>query len=674
MDLMKIRKFIYRTLVDSHPLVSRDYAYYQDMDQSSVSYCKKMLKILQLNWKYRICRNELDKSLDRMIMPEGRAQELPAAGELAERLSWYDVVSFDIFDTLIFRAVEKPADVFRLLEGKWKHTGFAGQREAAERKARLKKQEVSIEDIYEILSRELSIDKEAGIACELEMEAKVCYANPYMHEVYRRLMENGKTLIAVSDMYIPHDQMKRLLAGCGYGGFSRIFVSCDYGAGKGSGELQGIVRQEMGAQLTYIHAGDNMRSDIQGSRQAGWDTFYYPNIQKSGSPYRPKEMVSLAAAFYKGLANGRLHSGAPCGDGHYQYGYAYGGIMAAGYCQYLDGLARREGIDQFLFVARDGYILNKIYRRYFHNVDSAYVPFSRFASYQITMERSWRNFLQNVVSARARVSPREKLSDAMRICGIGFLEKYLDRYCLAPGMEFNEKTCRRVEQVFEENMEEILPYYAEGESAAGEYFAGIIGEHKKICVADIGWTGTSVTSLHYFLKEKCGMDIEVCGALMGMSSSVSAGIGFDTKLMHSYMFSTGKNHENLMRHTGKQNEIDFRNLLAEILFTEDAPTFLKFSRDGNGKVKLVYGPPENNGEAVKEMQKGICDFCRDFYAYSEKFPGWLEIGGQEAYLPLDRLAGAKKYCMKFLGDYEVHEGSGFFADHNVRKFREIAGG
>lgn len=673
MDLMKIRKFIYKILVDSHPLVSQEYAYYQGTDKPGRNYGRKLLEILKLNWKYRVCRDELDKSLERMAMPESRAYGLPSAGELAERLSGYDVVSFDIFDTLVFRAVEQPKDVFRLLEGKWKQFGFASQREAAEQKARLKKQEVAIGDIYDILSRELSIGKEAGIACELEMEGKVCYANPYMQEVYRILAKKGKTVIAVSDMYIPHEMMERLLAGFGYD-MNRVYVSCDHGAGKGTGELQKLVQREMGPQLSYIHVGDNVCSDIQGSRLAGWETFYYPNVQKLGGPYRPKEMVSLAAAFYKGLVNGRLHSGIPCGGGYYQYGYAYGGIMAAGYCQYLEGLARREGIDQFLFMARDGYILNKIYARCFHKADCAYVPFSRFSSYQITMERSWRNFLLNVVSARARANPKEKLREVMRICGIEFLERYLGRYGLELDRDFDEGAYRMVEKIFEENIGGILPHYDEGAGAAKEYFAGIIGEHKKICVVDIGWTGTSIACLHYFLKEKCGMDIQVCGALMGMCGSVPAGIGSDTKLMHAYLFSAGKNHENLMRHTGKQNEIDFRNLLVEILFTEDKPSFLGFGRDGDRKVKLEYGLRENNGKAVKEVQEGICDFCRDFYQYSKKFPGWLEINGQEAYLPLDRLADAKKYCLEFLGDYEINEGSGFFEDQNARTFREIVNG
>ncbi len=671
MVLWKIKKFVYMVLVDNHPLISREYAYFQDAHKFGQGRCGKLLCILRLNWKYRICRKELEESLDRLPMPESMANELPSAAELARQLAGYDVVSFDVFDTLIFRAVEQPTDVFRLLEGKWKQIGFASQRKLAEQRARTKKQEITISDIYDILVHELSFAKEDGIAGELEMESEVCYANPYMYEVYRLLLQQGKTVIAASDMYIPHDEMERLLSGCGYSSLSRIYVSCDYGAGKGAGRLQTLIRQEMGLRRSYIHVGDNMRSDLLGSRQAGWDAFYYPNIHKCGYPYRRREMASLAASFYKGLTNGRLHSGAPCGDAYYQYGYAYGGIMAMGYCQYIEGLAQQEGIDQFLFVARDGYILDKVYSSFFHKIDTAYVPFSRLASYQITMERNWRNFLQYVVKPRIHAQQEETLGEVMRICGMEYLEKYFGQYGLECGMGFGRDVYHRVEQVFEEHIGDILQYYTRGERAAEKYFADIIKDHKKVCVVDIGWAGTSIACLRFFLEEKCGMDIQVCGALMGMCANESAKAGLDTGRMHSYMFSAEQNHENLIRHTGRQNELDFRNLLVEILFTEDRPTFMGFGMDENGAVELKYGAKENNGKMIAGVQQGIYDFSRDFYHYSKKFPEWLKIRGQEAYLPLHGLAEAKRYCIKLLGDYEIHENAGCFEADKKRLFKDI---
>ncbi|WP_205756254.1 hypothetical protein, partial [Labrenzia sp. 011] len=53
-----------------------------------------------------------------------------------------DVISFDIFDTLLVRPIVEPSDLFVLLEGKWRELGredtFLDWRKHAERSAKLK--------------------------------------------------------------------------------------------------------------------------------------------------------------------------------------------------------------------------------------------------------------------------------------------------------------------------------------------------------------------------------------------------------------------------------------------------------------------------------------------------------------------------------------------------------
>ena len=49
-----------------------------------------------------------------------------------------------------------------------------------------------MEEIYEILSKELCLDQEEAIEKELRMEEKVCYANPYLYQVFGKLRHAGK--------------------------------------------------------------------------------------------------------------------------------------------------------------------------------------------------------------------------------------------------------------------------------------------------------------------------------------------------------------------------------------------------------------------------------------------------------------------------------------------------
>lgn len=672
MNIERIKKMTYRYLVDSNVLVSQGFKDYLESAQIEQHYTKKLFKLFQLNWRYRICRQKsLEQKLSKLSMPEWKAGERLSIEEVLRQVDKFDIVSFDIFDTLIFRAVEKPRDVFRILEAEWNIFDFAKFRIEAERKAREKEPEITIYDIYDVLETELALDKEKGIRLEVETELGVCYANPYMKEVFLKLQNMGKRIIAVSDMYIPRDIMQTILKKCGYEGMEHVYVSCDIKLSKQDGKLQKYVQEKEGEALKYIHIGDNVKTDIAGSRLAGWETIYYKNISEIGYPYRRIEMRTISAAFYKGLVNAKLHSGGYQENAFYEYGYVYGGIMAAGYCQYLRDLVKAQGIDQLLFVARDGYIIHKIYKEYDEKTDCAYIPFSRFSSYQITMERNWKSFLKLIVNPRIQAVPKETMGQVMNICDMIYLQPYLKEYGLSSDAIFDYTAYCKVRTIFEENISEIISNYENTEMAAEKYFREIIGNRKNICVVDVGWQGTGALCLKYFLEEKCGMEIQVCGALMGMTGNNASDTCLSRGNLYSYMFSQQKNRNMMLRHTAKNNEFDFRNQLVEILFTEDKPSFLKYQLGSGGEMEVSYGQPEHNGEILKSIQQGIYDFAMDYISYERKFGNVLTISGLEAYMPVDGLAEDKKYCMDLLGEYRVNENSGIFDKENTRTFREI---
>ena len=199
--------------------------------------------------------------------------------ELVDQLTKYDVISFDIFDTLLFRNVEKPTDLFFQLEKELGEPGFHDKRIRAEQDVRRKtgqlQAEIDIFAIYRELSKHISLEAETGVQREFEAEKQTCFPNPAIKEVYRLLAESGCRMIAVSDMYLPELYLRKLLDTCGFGGIERVFVSCEYGAGKGNGVLQRMVQAELGDSLRIIHIGDNLSSDVYGSRKAGWGAVWY---------------------------------------------------------------------------------------------------------------------------------------------------------------------------------------------------------------------------------------------------------------------------------------------------------------------------------------------------------------------------------------------------------------
>jgi len=93
------------------------------------------------------------------------------------------VVSFDIFDTLLLRPYIKPTDVFVHMERALERPGFATERVDAERRTRIRHREledITLDMIYDEIDDEYRDMKQR----ELDWEEMVLRANPEMKAVY----------------------------------------------------------------------------------------------------------------------------------------------------------------------------------------------------------------------------------------------------------------------------------------------------------------------------------------------------------------------------------------------------------------------------------------------------------------------------------------------------------
>ena len=115
------------------------------------------------------------------------------ADKILKEIKNYDIVSFDIFDTLLKRNVKEPTDVFSYMEKKYQIDGFCEKRIEAEKTARKKKNglEVTLKDIYTEFGTDYSDE-------ELETESELLIANDEVYPIFRKCIES-KTVIIVSD-------------------------------------------------------------------------------------------------------------------------------------------------------------------------------------------------------------------------------------------------------------------------------------------------------------------------------------------------------------------------------------------------------------------------------------------------------------------------------------------
>lgn len=236
-----------------------------------------------LHWGKRMCKRAIN-GVRSLTSTTFDPESIP---EMANRLSKFDYVSFDIFDTLVFRPFALPTDLFYQLEQEQGLHDFHDVRIQAERDARQlsgkPNGEVDINDIYAILKKRYNLNVEAAIRAEVDAEIGCCYANPEMRALYEALLSRGCHIIATSDMYLPSAYLRELLDHCGYTEIEPIFVSCEHGAGKSGGNLQRSVQAVLNPNASFVHIGDNFEADVRGSKSAGWQAIYYRASGKKGA-------------------------------------------------------------------------------------------------------------------------------------------------------------------------------------------------------------------------------------------------------------------------------------------------------------------------------------------------------------------------------------------------------
>lgn len=115
-----------------------------------------------------------------------------------------------------------------------------------------------------------------------------------------------------------------------------------------------------------MHIGDNLESDIRRARQLGIDAFFVPKALDCLIETDPRirkfykdHKDDLGASIMIGLL--AAHSEKPYQDYWFDFGYKYAGPVIFGYMQWLDTQLKKDDIHKALFVARDGYTLEKVF-------------------------------------------------------------------------------------------------------------------------------------------------------------------------------------------------------------------------------------------------------------------------------------------------------------------------
>ncbi len=601
--------------------------------------------------------------------PESSAFNRQKPFHLAFDLLRYDVISFDIFDTLLFRTFHNPADLFSVVGKRLNFpaifTSFKQGRMDAEKEARGQREreygtrEVDIYEIYEVMNRKFNIDVETGVNVEMQTEEDYLFANPYMKIVYDILRAHGKSIVITSDMYIPGEIMTRLLKKCGYEGYDKLYVSCDYRCNKMSGELFRRVQKDYQGKK-IIHVGDNNLSDINGAKVVGIETRYYKNVNEVGKAFRPDWMSNLTLSTYAGLVNAYLHNGLNKYPFFYEYGFVYGGIYMCGFCNWLDQKAKSEGIDKIIFLSRDGDICQKMYDKYFGNVSTDYMYWSRFINIKYLIEMQQDAFIERVVKQKANGALDVELSSVLKSFSIELPEKELRKYGLSSECIITKDSLERIGLCIRANWDTVVSGYEREREMAVAEVKSLLGNAKKVAVIDVGWTGSGPIGFKAFIERyvsnECEIKCWMAGGVENYGAKDDVLPEYMDESMATYLFSPMHNKRNEQIHMNDNTAVN-NNAVFELFTQAQYPSYRGRTRNGGYEFDI---PENENFRTIGEVQKGIMDFCELFYKTFSKDPYLYNVSGFDAYRPFAKLVFNKQYFEKNFRD--IVYGYGFSGD------------
>ncbi len=560
-------------------------------------------------------------------------------------LEQVDVVSFDIFDTALFRYVDHPVDVFLHFE---RLPAFAAHRynQAISRKRLLAEQavrpiaarligshEVNLYEIYQVFCEQNGIPQEFAASftdAEEDLELQLCAPNPAIVALYRAAVGLGKRVIFVSDTYHRDCFLLRLLNAHGYAAVKEdLFASSHLRKSKQSGLLFPHVVQALGVQPgRMLHVGDHPISDFREPKAMGIRSILHTHklsketptlMTQNGGPLRPGDDSRLS---YLSLVRG-LRSVTPqraaeferAQDFWWKFGYAAAGPLTTGFCQWLEESFRTDGIEHAYFMLRDGALFHRVYQALFQQkADACTIS---------TLPASRRAALLPIVGLAASFAVPSLLG------GIGLrpMREYVDRLGIAAGgfedeareagfTSLEERVDGRIDtqrllSFFQKRrVMEALLGQGEAERVMLERYLAQEGmtSHRRVALVDLGWGGTIHKALHVLLRH-AAPETKLTGYYLATFPDVPHSAMPELSL-RSYLAHRGSPAQVI------RQIVSFLNLF-ETVFSSTEGSLLRFEESEGSHRRIVpvrqaSDKSEEQSRRLEAMHEGAVAFARDY--------------------------------------------------------------
>jgi FMN phosphatase YigB (HAD superfamily) len=599
------------------------------------------------------------------LPPESGRDQLGKARQLIE-LGAVSTLSLDMFDTVVWRTVPRPADAFVLLGQTLLEDGilssgldphsFRRLRIEAETLARVDKEalgggsEVTLEEIWAQFPDYLLLESRRAMAGrELELERRITVPDLDIADLVAFAQEQGIHLVVVSNTYFSRQQLIHLLARPGLEPLvdARIYASSAYGVNKSNG-LWKVVLEDLGVPASrVVHVGDEQSSDVDvplqhGMRVAPFYRFFpgmAPALVREGTlmqePSGPiganvdPRRGDFGITGIRAKVAARVESSDLPADlaGAWRYGATVLGPVLTGFAEWVHQQALEIGSGRVWCLMREGELLadlvNTVATSQASGLEAVPVWLSRHVTGLAAVNEVNESFLRSLADRRLAPTFTQYLSN------LGLSEGEVPELRHLAGRRMDAPGVAEGAVAFLLGSAHLRSRILEESGAARRrlinYLKRTMGALEgPIVLVDLGWGGTIQHQLRRVFQLS-GIDARTVGLYMSTNAVACARMLEGTE-MHGYLTSCGVPDFDV-------NQVSRSPEVVEQVCVASTGSVLDFDDEGEPILDSSIPAPDQVIDKVF-AQHGIRAFQREWLRYERSVAGWLPLDGAERHLLL----------------------------------------
>jgi hypothetical protein len=522
--------------------------------------------------------------------------------DLKAQITEHEVISFDVFDTLIMRKLLHPHDVFDIVGRKMQIAEFRVRRIEAELSLYREGYYPKLQDIYSRLQIDLNLSHDIAeklMDLELQIEKEVLIPRNKMVEILNYALQLNKRVYLISDMYLPEDILQRILIDLNIDGYAGLLVSCEYDISKTSGMFD--VFKQMVKAKSYLHIGDDCDADGICAQLNQIDSFLIKSAKEMLEISSYKDALKhiktvndrcLMGLFIANAFNdpfvlhdsfGRLNI-----KSNYDLSYLFIAPILTKFMVWFIKNVSKNQYNYIFFAARDGYLIQKLYNIALdslgiHNMPKdIYFLTSRMCCVTASLQTE-QAIMDSVIKYAFTFTPEELLKSRYGLSSNEILPYSIGKYADITQYVLNHKDII-ISKSYENNANYLNYINSLG-----------IKSDDKVCLFDL----VSVGTCQYYLIDWLPCKIEGLYFLNFYVDRIK-----DKNLTINALFKYGPAHE-------IDTPIYENYSVIEGILTSFAPTLYGF----NGQGEPVFSKETRSitdFDILKEMQQAILTYFSDF--------------------------------------------------------------